>query len=871
MHLPTKLKIWSLPVLVIVVAMACGLPGGSRSTIQAPPTPSVVKSPQEDVGVEPTLAAIATPTPLPLPPALVEVDPPLGSDFPLQGPLTLYFNQAMDRPSVEIALTGQPILSGRFRWVDDATVIFEPDAPFSPGSNLEISIGTSALAGNGLFLVEPIHLSYRVVPPLKVLQVLPEPGLQEVDPASAVAAIFSQPVVPVGADPESLPAAFNLQPAMPGKGRWTNTSTYIFYPDPALAGGVEYTVLLNPDLRSAAGGPLVGLETYQVRPYEWTFQTASPRLVSIEPASGTDGIRLDTTFQVKFNQPMDVDTVEANFSLYETNQQAVPGTSSWDVGHTTLTFTPTQQLARGAYYDLILLGTSQASGGALLGNDYVARVKTVPKLQVTGTEPVMGGVKSQYANLVLHFNGPTQAEEPLDYFAFTPMVANLSHWWDETGQSLYLDGDFEPLTAYTATISGAFPDPWGGNLGEDFVFRFSTDALEPNFFVSSGENALFTLPGDAAITVQASHIEKIGLRLGSVSFEEMVQFQAPGGYDDFFNFIADDLQRWTYTANLDGTKNHVLSLPVTRRATTLEPGIYHLGFYIPELSQQPSPYLLVASNVHLTFKMSTTNAFVWAIDLRDQQPVAGVPVAIYDSYGNRLTSGVTDALGVFQSPITTQPDLYTTHYAIMGDPGSEFFSLSVSTWSQGIDGYDFGFDTDFTAPDLVTYLYTDRPIYQPGQTAYFRGVLRHEHNGRYALAEVASLPVTVFDENDKSIWSQEVPLSAFGTISGEILIPAEAQAGAYRVHTAYGAVDFQVAEYQPADIDVTLESQPALLAGESIEAHIEARYLFGSPAGGLPLTWHVYRSPAALSLPGYQVGTHNLAWLQAPWHSFTNP
>lgn len=871
MHLRKKLIIWSIPFYVIVVTMACGLPGGIQSTIQVPPTPSSVASPRDILEAAPTLATLATPTPLPLPPTLVEVDPPLGSDFPLQGPLTLHFNQEMDRPSVEIAISGEPTLSGRFRWADDDTVIFEPDTPLLPGSDLQINISTSALASNGLFLMEPIHLNYRVVPLLKVLHVMPEPGLQDVDPASAIAAIFSQPVVPVGVDPESQPAAFEIRPAVPGKGMWTNTSTYIFYPDPALAGGIEYTVLLNPDLKSAAGGPLMGLEPYQVRPYEWTFETASPRLVSIKPATGADSIRLDTAFRVEFSQPMDIASVEANFNLYETNQQSIPGVFGWDKGQTTLTFTPTQQLVRGTYYDLVLLGTSQASGGALLGNDYVARVKTVPDLRVTGTEPVMGGVKSQYANLALHFNGPTQAESPLDYFSFTPTVTDLSHWWDESGRSLYLDGDFEPLTAYTVTVSGAFPDPWGGTLGEDFTFRFSTDALEPNFFVSSGESALFTLPEEAAITVQATHIEKIGVRLGSVSFEELVQFLAPGGHDDFHNFKPDDLRNWTYTANLDGAQNHMLSLPITRGEMAVDPGIYHLSFYIPELGQQPSPYLLVSSNVQLSFKMSTTNAFVWAVDLRNQQPVAGVPVAIYDSYGNRLTSGATDSLGVFQSPITTQPDLYNTHYALMGDPGSEFFSISLSTWSQGIDGYDFGFDTDFTAPDLMTYLYTDRSIYRPGQTVYFRGVLRHEHNGRYALAEVTSLPVTVFDENDNLIWSHEMPLSSFGTLHGEVPVPVEAQSGRYRIHTAYGAVDFQVAEYQPADIEVTIETQPAILAGESIQARIEARYLFGSPAGGLPLTWHLYRHPMAFSLPGYQVGATSLAWMQIPWHSYTNP
>src|SRR5512138_47475 len=52
-----------------------------------------------------------------LPPALIETDPPVGSVIGHQSPITFYFNQAMNKASVESAFAGMP--EGTFTWSDD--------------------------------------------------------------------------------------------------------------------------------------------------------------------------------------------------------------------------------------------------------------------------------------------------------------------------------------------------------------------------------------------------------------------------------------------------------------------------------------------------------------------------------------------------------------------------------------------------------------------------------------------------------------------------------------------------------------------------------------------------------------------------------
>jgi uncharacterized protein YfaS (alpha-2-macroglobulin family) len=865
MPVQTKLKIRFIIFMLLGVTLACGMPRTSQPVTQTP----ILSKPVENLAGEEPLALTRPPSPTatsqPLPPTLVEVDPPPGSVFPLQGSLTLFFNQPMDRPSVEIALTGQPALAGRFDWVDDTTVTFELDAPFLPDTDLTFNLSTSALSTTGLFLQEPVEINYHTASPLKALQVLPEPDSQEVDLATAVVVTFNQPIVSFDIDPGLLPEAFSVDPASPGLGKWVNTSTYIFYPDPALAGGTNYTVQLNPELRSTAGGPFVGREVFETSPFEWSFRTALPHLVSLLPGDGATAVRLDSTFRVEFSQPMEADSVEDNFSVYGPDQHAIAGEYGWSEDFTTLSFTPTQLLARNTSYNVILLGASRALGGTPLSIDYVARVSTVPALRITYTEPANGGSQPHYSALAVHFNGPAELDNPLDYLTFSPEVPNVTHWWDDLGRTLYLSGEFEPISVYTATLAATFPDPWDGTLGEVYTFSFQTPLLDPSLAIAPGETTLLLAPQEPTITAQATNINEIYMRLGSIPFGDLVSFLSPGGYELIQKYRPADQRNWTYHADLPGDKNYSIQLPVTPDDKDLPPGIYYLGFLVPELPRQLPAYLLISSNIQLSFKISTTSAFVWAVDTRTYQPVQGASVVIYDSFGNRLSSGPTDTQGIFQSPIPTQPDLYSTYYAVLGKPGDENFSLCLSTWSQGIEAYDYGVNADFTSPNLSAYVYTDLPIYRPGQIVHLRAVIRHEHNGRYALPGVEVVPVTVYDADYLPVLKLDLPLSEFGTIRGEFEIPDNSQPGYYQVTTPYGAASFQVVEYHKPAINLQIDSPDAALVGEVVLAQLNARYFFDSPAENVPLTWRIYRDPVDFYLPGYQVGIDQFRWLEPPW------
>jgi uncharacterized protein YfaS (alpha-2-macroglobulin family) len=866
--------------LLLLVSLACSIPGLSKP--EATETP-----PLEIVGeaVESTATEQSGPigTAQDLPPALVEADPPAGAQLPLDGTITLYFNQPMDAASVEGALSGEPQLSGSFDWPDEATLVFTPDAPFLPETEVVLTIAETAQSSQGKGLLEPVRLSYTTSSYLRLSQRLPEPAAHEVDPASAVVAAFNRPVVPLGADPATLPAAFTLEPAAAGSGEWINTSTYIFYPEPALAGASTYQVTVNPALSATDGAPLDAAGS-------WTFSTAIPRVVSVEPADGAVLVFLDAPVRITFSQGMDTASVEANFSLLNPAAQPVSGEFSWDETFTTLTFTPTALLQRDSNYTVVLSEEAAAMGGATLGSNTYSNWWTVPDLQVTGHAPSQNGVLHTYEQVIFYLSSPVPEEDVLDYITFSPAVPNLNAWVDDFQMSISLYATLDPDTNYTVTVSPELTDRWGSRLGQSYSLSFRTTGLDPLVTFPYSSDITFLTTDDTGPLALVTNITNLPLSGGTVPLQDFLRMLGPEGYDVRLNYTPADETSWTFQPEIPSNQASYVTLPYRPDGQPAGPGLYFLWIDTPQTNGNSRSHglsalttqgaripaagrgsgvdismVLAVSNYQTTMKLSATEAFVWAVDLRTSAPGANLPVAIYNEAGELVSSGVTDAEGIFRGDLPPSSDPWEVYVAILGQPGQDSFGLAMSFWNEGVAAWDFDLPMDTSGPRVEAYLYTDRPIYRPGDTVYFRGVVRQGYNGRYTLPDQSSYELIVTDGIGTQIASYDLPLSGFGTVHGQFTIPDNAQPGDFRIgDPSYNSnVWFLVTEYRKPEINLQVTAQAEeILNGASVVAQVNARYFFDAPAGNQPLHWVLYAADDFFHLPGgYQVGPVNTHWL----------
>ncbi|MFM8322547.1 MAG: Ig-like domain-containing protein [Chloroflexota bacterium] len=845
-----------LPLLLVIVSLACALPFSPRPTA----TPTLLPS------LTPTVTPPPTATPQPLSPALVESDPPLTAELPLDGPITLYFNQAMDRASVEASLSTQMGTDLAFNWVDDSTLIVYMNQPLQPETAVSLNLSDAARSSQGKPLLQPVRLEYVTAGYLRLIQAAPSRGAAEVDPAAPVVAAFNRPVVPLGADPTGLPQGFSLEPAANGRGEWLNTSTYVFYPDPALAGGQTYTVQINRSLKSTDGGPLQGEEP-------WSFTTARPQLLSLSPVTETPW-PLDPKITLTFNQPMDTASVESLFRMATADGRPVTGKTAWDDHDTVFSFTPDGLLERGMQYDVSLDGQARSAGGAPLGEGLGARVVTNAPLAITNVSPEAGSQIEPNGNLTLYFSAPLQEiQDAKDYLVFEPGVSNVyAYYTDEAHMQLAVSGSFAPRTAYTLRVSPNLSDPWGGRLGGEFSYSFTTGQLTPNLSVVTTGSAIFITTADSGLSVQAANLAEVPLNVGRIRLPDFFALNGSQSYEFSQRYSPDGQSSWVQPLSLTPDKMETTELYLSQDRSPLSPGIYHLSFNFPNDGRAGNaiyagPYFVVVSDVQVELKAGATEALVWLVDLRTGAPLANASVGIYGEDGQPLAQGLTGADGVYRAQYAPLTDPYAAVYAVVAQPGDPQFGLTHTRWNIGTGAEDFGLSGASTLPGPKVYLYSDRPIYRPGQTVYFRAVVRQAFNGRYTAPEAASLPLSVNGVEGTPLMEMDLPLSGFGAAHGQYQIAPDAVPGSYAIISNLGQgayLNFEVANYRKPEINLQVGfDRQQFQSGETLQASVEARYFFDAPAGNLKLHWALYATDERFTLPGYRVGLEDTSWMDA--------
>ena len=171
-------------------------------------------------------------------------------------------------------------------------------------------------------------------------------------------------------------------------------------------------------------------------------------------------------------------------------------------------------------------------------------------------------------------------------------------------------------------------------------------------------------------------------------------------------------------------------------------------------------------------------------------------------------------------------------------------------------GRDIAFDADYlylqgqTGPRETrnTLIYTDRSIYRPGQKLFWK-VLAYKGRpdlGRIRPDSGVTVAVWLEDINDQRVAQATAAANAFGTASGEFMIPATGRPlGGWSLRSSpNGYASVRVEEYKRPTFEVSIKdpekplrlNRPAALKGE-------ARYYFGLPVTGGEAVWQVKREP----------------------------
>ncbi|MDX6713207.1 MAG: alpha-2-macroglobulin, partial [Blastocatellia bacterium] len=184
-------------------------------------------------------------------------------------------------------------------------------------------------------------------------------------------------------------------------------------------------------------------------------------------------------------------------------------------------------------------------------------------------------------------------------------------------------------------------------------------------------------------------------------------------------------------------------------------------------------------------------------------------------------------------------------FLVMATSGGDFAISDLDSFYFGEGGFDEEGGGD--SSNITSYIYTDRPVYRPQQTIYFKGILRQLTENGYKLLPGKTVNVSVDDTNGGSVFQKDLTLSSRGTFSGDLTLPEESPLGSYQIHVQAGDAtasgSFQVEEYKKPEYKVTVSTaQKFVNAGDTAKFTVSARYFFGSPVTRGDVKYEIYRS-----------------------------
>ncbi|MCP4361415.1 MAG: hypothetical protein GY796_25675, partial [Chloroflexi bacterium] len=817
-------------------------------------TPSPTNTP------EPTLFDDAGP----LHPRVIGQNPALGEEAALDGRFELYFDQPMQPDAAEavqiVDEQGEPV-AGDLSWPQPRILRFKPTKILKPNTRYQAQVRETAESAEGVPLLEGLTLDFYTIGDLSVSQMAPVDGATEVATDSTITVIFNRPVVPllVAEENADLPDPLTITPDISGQGEWLNTSVYIYRPDEALLGRQAYTVRVQADVinaASATGAQMVEdfVSSFRVMPP--TFDYLELVGVTRSPHDGWQNLPLDQTYRLHFNQPMDAESTETAVTLRNLdNETTIHLTFAWDEEWRGLTITPTQQLELETDYLFLLSNTAESAHGGRLDKAFTWKATTYKHPTIIRTEPVDGETQRHYSSVFsIEFASPMDEDSLEGKVIITPdILGDPNGLYNAWGWKQYYYG-FKPSTTYTVEILPGMTDIYGNEIKEGQTVTFTTADLPPSSSLNLPYSvALYRSGGSESLWVTHQNVDELRLDLYEVPLQDFGNI-LDGDIYALRHVPAENRHIWGRAVAVDAPLNEVAHKRFVLDAAdtnNLPPGYYFVTLDSPQVQHNEThlqAQVLLMTTANVTLKTTAAEAMIWVTDLDTGEPLPGTAVRFYDEDFNLVFQDQTDEFGlVYRDDLNLETDWRSRYFAVAGAAGSDLFGLAMSDWHDGITPRDFGIYTDYyLRPNEPTgYIYTERPIYRPGQPVYFKGIIRLNDDLSYSLPgfDEVEIEISSFDE---VIHTADLPISDYGSFTGEITLDNEAALGGYRINVNtlggrhIGTGYFEVAEFRKPTFQVEVAAAESDVAvGETIEVTVDASFFSGGGVVGGEVEWNV--------------------------------
>ena len=291
-------------------------------------------------------------------------------------------------------------------------------------------------------------------------------------------------------------------------------------------------------------------------------------------------------------------------------------------------------------------------------------------------------------------------------------------------------------------------------------------------------------------------------------------------------------------------KTFSLLLPNTysQQDTTLhismdQPGLYECVVTVPGQQLKTINTVSVTRLAAIYRNLSGNKQEVMVTDYLSGKPVDGAIVTYYGGQRRNLQelgTVKTDREGLATLPANSQ--VLAFQASRPGDTNAMLTNI-----------YPMGSGRRPEKNPVEVSIFTDRGLYRPGQTIFFKGLAYvKDSNDPHAVAG-QTFTVTLYDANGKELAQKKFTTNDFGSFNGEFSIPKQTLSGVFRLSTGQMSVYIHVEEYKrPTFQAYFLPIKGDIAFGDSVTIQGKAATFSGVSLPSGDVTWRITRRPFLL-------------------------
>ncbi|MFZ3089410.1 MAG: MG2 domain-containing protein [Nitrospirota bacterium] len=395
-----------------------------------------------------------------------------------------------------------------------------------------------------------------------------------------------------------------------------------------------------------------------------------------------------------------------------------------------------------------------------------------------------------------------------------------------------------------------------------------------------------------------------------------------GKEKDFQNFtgkVIEDSQ--LFFSQKESNIQHQFSIPLSFRQAK-EEGALELTMVSSNRKEQPAatPFRLYRiTDIGLSYKRSEDSMLIWATSIYTGRPLKDVSLLVFTAFDEAVPLGNTNQDGLLLIKNKTMVKHASLKQGTEGQMQNKPLQLDKVIWVAAASQTDRSFieihpegnlkvqgirqtkqdkesaravkkrkkvsaktegESAMPGVELASllkgYVFTERGIYRPGETLYFKGTARAYNDGKIAPPKEASANFRIVNAKDEEVYNKDIKLSEFGTANDKFLIKSYFPLGTYTLYMKYGAEKdevanrtFEVQEFrQPRHYVEALYKRESKkddsfvnlnIKGEILNCEINGKYYAGGPVKHGKVRWNIYHTKTDYQRPDH------------PGHSFGYP